>query len=361
MALSPLREQLIGKVKEGPGRDAYRAMMEDIPESVHGMPGQLGEHFYIRLIKGARRLQLSKALLTEEGLKTADGNISDCGAALVRMESGTHGAVHYDAKRYAGKEAGDVHRIQTAYYEREGVFGLSTDAVKERFFDVSYLQPTEGRIIQAKMGDSILQGVLVGEENLLTEHIRACLAPYEKDIGKIRVLLRHPSFLRVSDTVDGVRKDIRTLYTDGSQLHPWNAATEELENSQLSSTLAQDSNRPGMILKGLPAMMEDVMGSILITTADGGVVRVCTTDLMPRCKDAQQSHLTGELIKQGNEAKAWRIANRPRVEIGEKKSLVHTAGACAHVDPGTLGNKKAKLILGGAGFIVESEKTRLRR
>ena len=363
MPLSPLREQLIERVKEGKGRDEYRRLMEAIPAWVDGVPGRLGEHICLRIIKGTQRLKLKRALLTRDGLSTEDGQVVDCGAALVKIEPGLHNGQPYDVKRYAGKETGNVHRISAAYEPSTGAFTLGTDGTGEQSFDIDLLQPKEGPIVTAKMGDSILQGVLLNQKGPLTEHIRDCLAPFDRDAGKIAVLVRHPSFKRVSDTVDDGNDEIRTAFTDGSQLHIINAASSQYENQFLPAPVPIDASRPGLTIEGMEMLpfIEDVIGSIRVRCADGTFARICFADLTPRCKDAQQDPLTGELTPQGNAAKSWRIEHRPRILVTEKKVPNHTAGANAHVDPLSFGKEQGRLITGGAKFVIESEKIRLPR
>lgn len=360
MSLSNVREELIAKVPEGKGRDEYAEMMHLIPDTLAGLEGHLGEHLYIRLIKGAQRLQLKRALLTYQGMATEDGVVVDCGAALVTLESGTAGGVPYDVKRFAGKESEAVHRLRTSYDPVTLQFGLGTDDVPEKTFPASLLNPhSHGRIVRASMGGDILQGILCMNE-LLMNHIRACLADHVKDASKIELLLRQRAFTRVSDTAQSHQLNIHTLFTDGSQLHVWNRETGRHESGKIGREIPDDANRPNVIIEGIEIhpFVEDLIGAIRIRTASGQNPVVEFADMTPRCAVPQRDVLTGEMID--GQPMKYRVTSRPHVPVGASKTLKPTAGVNAHVEPETIG-RDGVLIEGGAEFAVLGEKTALKR
>jgi hypothetical protein len=309
MPLSAFREELISQVdpsNEGhsEGRDAYRSAMEAIGPNIQGRTAEV-KGLAIRIIKGMQQLHIPSAKFTTQGMATADGELVDCRAALVRLQAGTVSGSEYDYKRYSGKDSAHVTRLLTSYSPTEKQFTIAAPATHSgcfKDFDTSILYPRDGELVNARFGDDVLEGVL--EQGPLTEHIRHCLAHFEERVPmeELHVLLPHSWFRRESDTRQDSHPRIQTLFTDGAQVHGMN------ENSPHGPQV-MDAFRSGMVLGGedFPPCIEDLVHQARIVT-DKGEKPIFFQSLTPRCLVTQRDIVTGAV---SGEQKQWLRKNRP--------------------------------------------------
>ncbi|MEQ1849494.1 MAG: hypothetical protein ABL890_02815 [Candidatus Peribacteraceae bacterium] len=270
-------------------------------DALIGRGGEISE-IAIRVIKGTQMLRLHEALLTRNGLATVDRALTDCGAAMVRQKEGGW-------KRYVGKTSPHSVRIETGYYPDAKEIGIRSSSAPEKRFSASALAPREGEIISVDFGEETLEGVL--EQGPLTEHIRACLASFEKDLENIGLLLRAPNFHRYSDTRTGGIDGIRTLYTDGAQMHVVNQNTVHWQNETCPEHIDTRRYRPNIVMQGegLTPNIEDMAFQMDVTTRNLGDVPLFYTSLTPRCATTSRDPLTGQ--NTGKQPNQWLSEHRP--------------------------------------------------
>ncbi len=335
----PFKEQLISRVSEQ-GRQAYADTVDSVPDVV-GLEAEIMD-LALRIIKGAQRYHMERAMLTPEGLATEDGEIVDCSAAMVINNKGVW-------ERYVGKNSKHSRRLLTTYKPETRKIVLWSEGTSPKEFDSSILLPREGEIVTAKFGNEILEGVL--EKDELTAHIRDCLRQFESKVENIGILLRHPSFKRLSDTRTPGDPDIRTLYTDGSQIHFINNDTVDHQNQTIARKMSSNHYRPGVTASGLPPNSEDrIYGMRFETVNMPEPAYVNLTSLTPRCPDPQRDLVTGEM---NAEPKLWNGIYRPTLAPDGNTTM----GANTDVDPGSYG----AVIKVGSRVIVDSEKTEWRQ
>lgn len=346
MSLSAYREQLIARVDPAnkgfsQGREAYRKSMEAIGENIAGSSATVRD-LSIRILKGTNRLHLPSSRITLDGMATADGELVDCRAAIVRKEHGAVGGTEYDYRRHSGKESAHTTRIQPSYDSSLKRFSLSAPDAQSsptKEFDTSVLYPRDGQLVQARFGDNVLEGVL--DHGALTEHVRECLADFEKRVPPedLFVLLPHLWFRRSSDTRQRPNGRIRTLFTDGAQAHGMN------ENSP-HGPQCMDAFRPGVTLGGdnFPPNIEDLVHKAHIVTSAGDKP-VHFQSLTPRCLVTQRHLVTGAITSQ---QKHWLRTNRPLRPWDSSATM----GANMDFPP----SGEDALISVGDTLVVESEK-----
>lgn len=337
------RSELIQAVSPE-GRDGYASALHEVGEVV-GREGVI-QGIALRVIKGIQRLKLDAAILTTEGLMTPDQQIIDCSAAMVRKKKdGTW-------ERYVGKTSAHPTRIQTSYNPSNQKFSLSSSGEhgEEQNFDTSLLLPREGARISAKFGGDMLEGVL--ENGPISDHLRQCLAGFEEDLESIGLILRHPGFVRYSDTRTQPVPGIQTLYTDGSQLHVMNERTVlERQNATCPRPMSLDHYRAGIEIggEGMLPNTEDVIGRIIVHSSNGDVP-LDFTALTPRCLTPQRDLVDGKV---NAEPKLWLKKNQPL----RPWDTVATLGANVDMPPEFDG----AMICVGDRFTVQSEKDQWRQ
>lgn len=330
------REELINRVSPE-GRDEYRKTLDAMPEIV-GRQGRIAA-LSIPVIKGIKQLSLDKAMVTTSGLATADGAITACSAAMVRWKKD-----HWE--RYSGKDTPHSTRLFSTYNSANQQFGISAAGKQAQSFPTSILAPRDGEIVMAKFGKGLLEGVI--EDGPLTEHIRQSLSEFESDVENIGILLRHPSFIRPSDTRTEPQADVNTLFSDGAQIHAMNRRTIlEWQNATISRQMTMASYRAGKEIDGEEMLpnIEDLIYETRVRTQAGVDVPLFFTSLTPRCPVTQRDTETGAM---NAEPKTWNLKHRPINAKGEP-----TMGANVDADPSAAGS----IISVNDRFIVMSEKT----
>lgn len=347
MPLSAFREELISQVdpsNEGhsEGREEYRKAIEAIGPNIEGRTAEV-KGLAIRVIKGIQQLHIPSATFTAEGMATADRELVDCRAALVRLQAGSIAGSQYDYKRYSGKDSAHVTRLLSSYSPTEKRFTIAAPATESgcyKDFDTSILYPRDGELVNARFGNDVLEGVL--EQGPLTDHIRQCLSYFEDKVPMedLHVLLPHSWFRRNSDTQQEPHPRINTFYTDGAQVHGMN------ENSPHGPQV-MSAFRPGMILGGedFPPCIEDLVHQARIVT-DKGEKPIHFQSLTPRCLVTQRDVTTGAV---SGEQKQWLRKHRP-LRPWDKAA---TMGANIDLPP----SGEEGVISVGDTLTIETEKT----
>ncbi len=331
------RDQLTASVSDE-GRDVYRGTLDAIPEVV-GREGRIAA-LKIRVIKGINQLDLQRAMLTENGLATPDGAITDCSAAMVRWKKD-----HWE--RYSGKDTAHSTRLFSTYDAVRQKFTIAAAGKQSQSFPASVLHPRDGEIVTVKFGNGgFLDGVL--ENGPLTDHIRQSLSEFESEVENLGVLLRHPSFLRPSDTRTVPQTGVNTLYSDGSQMHAMNKRTIlEWQNATISRQMTMASYRAGLEIDGdeMPPNIEDLIYEIRVRTQEGTDVPLYLASLTPRCPVTQRDTETGAM---NAEPKSWNRKHRPLRPWDQNATM----GANVDTAPSSAGS----IISVDDRFTVESEK-----
>jgi len=301
------RETLIQAVDQE-GRDGYRSAIDSIGE-IEGRQGVI-TGLGLRVIKGIQRLQLQEAILTTEGLATPERKIVDCSAVMVKPKR--KGSA---LERYSGKDSAHPTRLFSSYDQGQRQFSLWSErdngskVVQPKSFDASILAPRDGECISVKFGnEGMLDGVL--EDGEVTEHIRECLAEFEKEVENIGILLRHHDFHRFSDTRNPGTNGINTLYSDGAQLHAMNRRTiRERASVGTGTDIEMDRYRAGIEFAGedMSPNIEDIILAMRLH-AKSEDVQLLSPSGTARCLVTQRNPRTGAI---GHEVKSWHRKNQP--------------------------------------------------
>ncbi len=280
-----------------PSAAAYAASIRELPGDIAGMTGAIGA-CTIYPIKALGPLDVSSMLVTESGLKTADGRIPDRGLMLaIKLEEDQEfDGVIYRYKRFSQRISGCLSRVTPSYdgrvvsYDAEGMDTLQI--YPEQFFP-----SRKGATVMVKMydnGDEVLPVCI--EDGPITPWIRQFLGMAQTKIDPDSVVVLNPmyNFQRAVEKMHARRTQASMQFTDGGFGLVTSQSTTDWMNRLIKKQRGSDFRgvpveafRANVVLEDVPPNTEDLIDTLQVEDGSqmlfgGQCVRCSVTMIDPK-------------------------------------------------------------------------------
>lgn len=301
--------------------DLYSQVFNLLPDTPVGLTGWV-ESLHVAPIKALGMLDLQCAKILPTGMATEDGLVHDRGTMLaIRKPGQLSDDTDYDWQRFSQREAPMLAMTRMTYDPATQLLTLSGPNMEPLEFHQSLLDHLKGAPVVIRLstnGDTLLLGII--QENVIINWVRRYLQKngYKGATDQIVFLRReHDAAFAVDGEMHQRGHPAMTLFSDGDPVHVTNAETLSwmmrwLRNNHNGDfrNIPMRNFRPNIVLKGLPAVAEDVIRTIEFD-GEEKLPFVLTCDCV-RCAVTMIDAVTG--TKPDGEPLTWLTQHRPHRE-----------------------------------------------